>query len=128
MSKWTDVRDNIVDALNVDVVTDDLKNQVTNTLLEQVLPIIENAVDDFSEKVKSQAPQESGWCRVRDKARPHVVIKKLIISSYCLQKADTSFEDEALTSPHAVAARGRPGRDGSTLGSLKTAFPSRRGR
>ena len=33
MSKWTDVRDNIVDALNVDVVTDDLKNQVTNTLL-----------------------------------------------------------------------------------------------
>ena len=47
-------------------MTDDLKNQVTNTLLEQVLPIIENAVDGFSEKVKSQAPQESGWCRVRD--------------------------------------------------------------
>lgn len=66
MSKWTDVRDNIVDALNVDVVTDDLKNQVTNTLLEQVLPIIENAVDGFSEKVKAQAPQETGWCRVRD--------------------------------------------------------------
>ena len=34
MSKWTDVRDNIVDALNVDVVTDELKDQVTNTLLE----------------------------------------------------------------------------------------------
>lgn len=44
MSKWTDVRDNIVDALNVDVVTDELKDQVTNTLLEQVMPIIENAV------------------------------------------------------------------------------------
>lgn len=41
MSKWTDVRDNIVDALNVDVVTDELKDQVTNTLLEQVMPIIE---------------------------------------------------------------------------------------
>lgn len=66
MSKWTDVRDNIVDALNVDVVTDDLKNQITNTLLEQILPIIENAVDSFAEKVKAQAPQESGWCRVRD--------------------------------------------------------------
>ena len=61
MSKWTDVRDNIVDALNVDVVTDELKDQVTNTLLEQVMPII-----GFSEKVKAQAPQESGWCRVRD--------------------------------------------------------------
>ena len=45
MSKWTDVRDNIVDVLNVDVVTDELKDQVTNTLLEQVMPIIENAVD-----------------------------------------------------------------------------------
>ena len=33
MSKWTDVRDYIVDALNVDVVTDELKDQVTNTLL-----------------------------------------------------------------------------------------------
>ena len=40
MSKWTDVRDNIVDVLNVDVVTDELKDQVTNTLLEQVMPII----------------------------------------------------------------------------------------
>ena len=30
------------------------------------MPIIENAVDGFSEKVKAQAPQESGWCRVRD--------------------------------------------------------------
>lgn len=29
MSKWTDVRDNIVDALNVDVVTGELKDQVT---------------------------------------------------------------------------------------------------
>lgn len=66
MSKWTDVRDNVVDALHVDDVTDDLKNQVTNTLLEQVMPIIENAVDSFAEKVKAQAPQESGWCRVRD--------------------------------------------------------------
>ena len=28
MSKWTDVRDNIVDALNVDVVTDELKDQM----------------------------------------------------------------------------------------------------
>ena len=28
MSKWTDVRDNIVDALNVDVVTDELKDQL----------------------------------------------------------------------------------------------------
>ena len=44
MSKWTDVRDNIVDVLNVDVVTDELKDQVTNTLLEQVMPIIEQSL------------------------------------------------------------------------------------
>ena len=74
MSKWTDVRDNIVDALNVDVVTDELKDQVTNTLLEQVMPIIENAVDGFSEKVKAQAPHETGWCSVSD----GIVLPKLM--------------------------------------------------
>ena len=79
MSKWTDVRDNIVDALNVDVVTDELKDQVTNTLLEQVMPIIENAVDGFSEKVKAQAPQESGWCRVRDAEVKRLVAPNTVV-------------------------------------------------
>ena len=48
MSKWTDVRDNIVDALHVDDVTEDVKQKVTSTILAQVLPVISEAVDGFT--------------------------------------------------------------------------------
>lgn len=36
MSKWTDVRDNIVDALHVDDVTEDVKQHVTIVLSKTV--------------------------------------------------------------------------------------------
>lgn len=66
MSKWTDVRDNIVDVLKVDDVTDELKDNVTKKLLDEVLPIIENAVDGFTSATKEQSKKETGWCKIRD--------------------------------------------------------------
>lgn len=66
MSKWTDVRDNIVDVLKVDDVTDELKDNVTKKLLDEVLPIIENAVDGFTSATKDQSKKETGWCKIRD--------------------------------------------------------------
>lgn len=66
MSKWTDVRDNVVDALHVDDVTEDVKQHVTATLLSEVMPVIENAVDNFCAATKEQAKTESGWCKIRD--------------------------------------------------------------
>ncbi|WP_302801914.1 hypothetical protein [Mitsuokella multacida] len=49
MSKWTDVRDNVVDALHVDDVTEDVKQHVASTLLDEVVPVIENAVDGVAD-------------------------------------------------------------------------------
>ncbi len=66
MSKWTEIRDNVVTALQVDDVTEDVKQHVTATLLSEVVPIIENAVDSFCATTKEQAKTESGWCKVRD--------------------------------------------------------------
>ncbi|WP_288848271.1 hypothetical protein [Mitsuokella jalaludinii] len=66
MSKWTDVRDNVVDALHVDDVTEDVKQHVTSTLLSEVMPVIENAVDNFCAVTKEQSKSESGWCKIRD--------------------------------------------------------------
>ena len=66
MSKWTDVRDNVVDALHVENVTEDVKQQVTSTLLNEVMPKIENAVDNFCAATKEQAKTETGWVKVRD--------------------------------------------------------------
>lgn len=66
MSKWTDVRDNVVDALHVDDVTEDVKQHVTSTLLREVMPVIENAVDSFCATTKEQSKMEPGWTKIRD--------------------------------------------------------------
>ena len=66
MSKWTEVRDSIVDALHVDDVTEQVKQNVTAAILREVLPVIENAVDGFTATTKEQAKTESGWCKLRD--------------------------------------------------------------
>lgn len=47
-SKWVEIRDNIVDAIDVKDVTEDVKQRVTAALLAEVLPTIENAVDGFT--------------------------------------------------------------------------------
>ena len=66
MSKWTEIRDNIVDALRVDDVTEQVKQNVTAAILKEVLPMIENAVDGFTATTKEQAKTEAGWCKIRD--------------------------------------------------------------
>lgn len=66
MSKWVEVRDSIVDALHVDDVTEQAKQNVTTAILTQVLPVIENAVDGFTATTKAQAKDETGWCKWRD--------------------------------------------------------------
>ena len=59
MSKWTDVRDNVVDALHVSDVTEDVKQHVTSTLLSEVVPVLENAVDGFCSATKGRAGARS---------------------------------------------------------------------
>lgn len=66
MSKWTETRDAIVDALNVQDVTEQVKQQVTAAILAEVLPTIENAVDGFTATTREQAKTETGWCKIRD--------------------------------------------------------------
>ena len=66
MSKWTDVRDNVADALHVEDVTEDVKQHVTATLLSEVMPVLENEVDSFCAATKEQAKTETGWCKIRD--------------------------------------------------------------
>lgn len=66
MSQWTEIRDNVVDALRVEDVTEKVKQDVTEKILAEVLPIAENAVDSFTATTKEQAKQETGWCKLRD--------------------------------------------------------------
>ena len=66
MSKWTDIRDNIVKALAVQEVTEEVKEKVTAQIVAEILPAVENVVHDFVGKIKEQAPKEQGWNKIRD--------------------------------------------------------------
>ena len=93
MSKWTDVRDNIVDALHVEDITEDVKQHVTNTILSEIIPVIENAVDSFCTTIKEQSKSESGWCKIRDGVvlpllmQGSVYVVKLVLSKTVAQTA-----------------------------------------
>ena len=93
MSKWTDVRDNIVDALHVNDVTEEVKRHVTATLLSEVVPVAENAVDSFCAATKEQAKAEAGWCKIRDGVvlplimQGGVYVVKLVLSKTVAQTA-----------------------------------------
>ena len=66
MSKWTDIRDNIVRELHVDNVTEEIKQRVSASIVSEVLPPIEDAVDKFVTTIQEQAKEERGWCYWRD--------------------------------------------------------------
>ncbi|WP_298595720.1 hypothetical protein [uncultured Mitsuokella sp.] len=66
MSKWTDVRDSIVAELHVNEVTEEVKQRVAATVVREVIPPIEQAVDAFAGKIKEQAREEKGWLYWRD--------------------------------------------------------------
>lgn len=93
MSKWTDVRDNIVDALHVDDVTEAVKQHVTSTILSEVMPVLENAVDSFCAATKDQSKKEAGWCKIRDGVvlpllmQGGVYVVKLVLSKTVAQTA-----------------------------------------
>lgn len=93
MSKWTDVRDNVVNALHVEDVTEDVKQHVTSTLLSEVVPLLENAVDSFCAATREQSKTESGWCKIRDGVvlpllmQGGVYVVKLVLSKTVSQTA-----------------------------------------
>lgn len=75
MSKWTDFRDNMVDAMNLDSVVNDLKNQLVSSLTSDGFPVIEELASTFVEKIQEQAAAETGWNKVRDSIFLPLIIK-----------------------------------------------------
>ena len=66
MSKWTEIRDNIVRELHIDNVTEEIKQRVSASIVSEVLPPIEDAVNKFVATIREQAKEERGWCYWRD--------------------------------------------------------------
>jgi hypothetical protein len=78
MSKWVEIRDSIVQTLKVEEVTEELKTKVTQSIIDNVFPAIEEAVANFVTKVREQAPNETGWCRIRDGIVLPLVLEGLV--------------------------------------------------
>ena len=76
MSKWTDLRDDVVEILDVEEVTEQMKQEVMKQLVESILPSVTAVADNFISKAKQQAKNESGWCKVRD-----MLVLPLVINS-----------------------------------------------
>lgn len=66
MSKWTNVRDAVVDALKVDEVGKNLKGNFITWLTAEGIALLEAAADRVIEECKADAPNEKGWCKIRD--------------------------------------------------------------
>ena len=66
MSKWTDFRDDIVESLQVEEVTEQVKQNLTKQIVGSILPAVKTAADGFTAKIKEQAKTETGWCKIRD--------------------------------------------------------------
>ncbi len=67
MSKWTEVRDGLVAALDVKEVTESAKEQMLQSLATDGMDAISAVADKFVEQVQAQAAEETGWCAIRDR-------------------------------------------------------------
>lgn len=66
MSKWTEVRDGVVAALDVKEVTEAAKKQLTDNLVHDGMPALEDVASKFITEIQAQAANEAGWNKIRD--------------------------------------------------------------
>lgn len=66
MSKWTDIRDSIEQAVSGQQIDAQVKQDVMQKLYDVILPSLQKLGDGFVASVKAQSADESGWCKVRD--------------------------------------------------------------
>lgn len=92
MSDWVKIRDSLVEALKVEGVGKDLKNSFVTWLESEGVPSAQQLVDKIIEECKADAPQETGWCRIRD---TFVVPTALNLAMYILQSVLAKAAAEA---------------------------------
>ena len=87
MSKWTEIRDGVLDALNADDVTEELKESVTQKVIDEVIPAVEDVAGKFIATIEAQAKDETGWNKLRDSiVLPLVINGAIYIVKYVLNK------------------------------------------
>lgn len=92
MSKWTDIRDAAIGALQADSVGKDIKGDFLAWLEQEGLAFLQDVADRVITECKADAESEGGWCRIRDAFVLPVVIS---IGMYVLQMVIDKAEKSA---------------------------------
>lgn len=67
MSKWTEVRDGLVSALDISDVAESAKDQMIESLTSDGMDAIDAVAAKFVAQIQAQASNETGWNALRDK-------------------------------------------------------------
>ena len=82
MSKWTEIRDTAVEALNTEGVGKDIKDKFIDWLVKEGMAFLRAVADKVVAQCKADAESESGWCKVRD---AFVIPAAISIGMYVLE-------------------------------------------
>lgn len=82
MSKWTEIRDTAVEALNAEGVGEDIKDKFIDWLVKEGMAFLQAVADKVVAQCKADAGSESGWCRIRD---AFVIPAAISIGMYVLE-------------------------------------------
>lgn len=66
MSKWTEIRDEVVAEAKAAKIDEKLKQTIAEKIYGEVLPALREIGDSFTDAIKEQSKSESGWTRIRD--------------------------------------------------------------
>ena len=82
MSKWTEIRDTAVEALNAEGVGKDIKDKFVGWLVKEGMAFLQAVADKVVAQCKADAGSESGWCKIRD---AFVIPAAISIGMYVLE-------------------------------------------
>lgn len=67
MSKWTDIRDGILEQINPDTITAQFKEDLYNSIMTEFIPFISDTGEKLAHALEESAKTEdSTWCKLRD--------------------------------------------------------------
>lgn len=73
--------------MNADDVTEELKESVTQKVIDEVIPAVEDVAGKFIATIEAQAKDETGWNKLRDSiVLPLVINGAIYIIKYVLNK------------------------------------------
>ena len=91
MSKWTDIRNSLVEAMKLEDIGKKLKADFVTWLSGEGLDFAQEVVDQIIAECKKDTPNETGWCKIRD---AFVLPVALNIGMYILKMVLTKSLEE----------------------------------